>query len=570
MKNTRIKWESGKNSQDSVDKNLNKPSYKYDGILGIDLGTTNCVVSYIDESGNIKLVENDLGEDKTPSFILPEGREEGENGEYNYLVGTNAKKELPFTDNKLLYSFKPYIGTKKILHEDNDVIYNAQFCETIMLKHLAKVSRERLGWDEDKKLDVVITVPAYFDENKKYDTREAAKMAGLNVLRLLEEPSASAFYTLTLKNKDISNKIVIVYDLGGGTFDVSLVSIFEDSASVVNIGGDSSLGGDDYDLAIEEFILDKYPDIGLLEEYGKDKFNNLMKQLSERVKIDISKQYSEDKIDKEFISSTIVAEEILLSLGDIPEKVSNKIESIGTLEIDYDEVEYCTRELTERTIKIFDEVISDYDLEIDDIDNIIMTGGSSNLPFVKEALTEYVKEKSNDPKAFERLKEDITDFIVNPDLSVGYGAAVYAKMVVDGDEDRRITNIVTHNFGIENNKGLMEVLIPKGKEIFRKEFAMKSFIPDRDDASEFKVNIYEGEDPIANNNSLVRTITIPVPPNTKKEDYVCEISFTLTKDKVLTISIQTPSKVYREKVEVETENTIVNPESAYNMLTYSE
>lgn len=559
MVKSKIKWKTSSKKEPEENE---KSSYKYEGVLGIDLGTTNCVTSYIDEDGEIKLVENDLNEDKTPSFIEVKGNNE-------YLVGSEAKKRLPYVKNGVLYSFKPYIGTKKILYEDGDVIFNSQFCETIMLKHLAKMAKDKLGFDEDKKLDVVITVPAYFDENKKYDTREAAKMAGLNVIRLLEEPSASAFHTLSVKNKDISNKIVIVYDLGGGTFDVSLVSIFGDSASVVNIGGDARLGGDDYDLAIEELVLNKYSELNLLKDYDEDLLNNIMKQLSEKIKIDISKQYQEGDLDKEFIGSSINSLVISELYDDLPDDIREKVEGIGEIEINYYEAEEVTRELTDRTIKIFDEVISDYDLDIDDIDNIIMTGGSSNLPFVKEALTEYVRQKSINANSYERLKDDINDFIVNPDLSVGYGAAVYAKMVVDGDEDRRITNIVTHNFGIENNKGLMEILIPKGKEIFRREFAMKSFIPDRDNAEEFKVNIYEGEDPVAKNNSLVRTIIIPIPPETKKENYVCEISFTLTKDKVLTISIQTPDKVYREKVEVKTENTIVNPESAYNMTTYS-
>lgn len=548
MSRRKLVWDD-KVEDKSIDNKskINKSKNKYNGVIGIDLGTTNCVLSYLDDKGNLEYYKDENDKATIPSFIELLG-------DNTYVIGNKAKEDLEKTKNKVLYSFKPDIGTEKILHKAEGIKYTAQFCETLMLDYIADKARDIMGIDKKEPLDAVITVPAYFDENKKFDTKMAAKMANLNVIRLLEEPSSSAIYTLTQKGMQIDGKMVVVYDLGGGTFDVSLVQLFSESASVINIGGDAKLGGDDYDRAIEELILKKYPEISEKVDINDQKVRDILKATSEKLKIDISNQYNQG-IDKNDITGI---ENMVLFVDEVPE--------IFNISLHYDEVYECTEELTNRTINILHDVIEDYGLSLDDIDNVIMTGGSSNLPFVKEALTDYINENVEDDEKLEQLINDVKEFIINPDLSVGLGAGTYAKIIVDGDEDSRITNIVTHNFGIEESGGTMKVLIPKGRDIYRRVVQMQKFIPDRDNANEIKINVFEGEDVIAQNNSLIKTIIIPIPENTKREDFPCDVSFTLTKDKVLTISVQHPNGVEREKVQVDSKNNITNSEETYKTI----
>ena len=295
MSRRKLAWDDKvEDKSESKKSKINKSKNKYNGVIGIDLGTTNCVLSYLDDKGGLKYYKDGNGKATIPSFIELLG-------DNTYVVGNKAKEDLEKTKNKVLYSFKPDIGTEKILYDAEGIKYTAQFCETLMLDYIADKARDIMDIDKKEPLDAVITVPAYFDENKKFDTKMAAKMANLNVIRLLEEPSSSAIYTLTQKGMQIDGKMVVVYDLGGGTFDVSLVQLFSESASVINIGGDAKLGGDDYDRAIEELILRKYPEISEKVDINDQKVRDILKATSEKLKIDISNQYNQG-IDKNDIT----------------------------------------------------------------------------------------------------------------------------------------------------------------------------------------------------------------------------------------------------------------------------
>lgn len=519
---------------------------KYEGVIGIDLGTTNCVISYITENGEIRVIPIDKDHLKLPSFI------EIQDGPWksSYRVGNYVKDHFDSIENPVLYSFKPHVGTDKILYEQDGIKYTAQFCQSIMLKHMEKIAREYLDIPEDMDIQAVITVPAYFDENRKYDTKEAADKIGLKVMRLLEEPSASAFLAMYEKGIKPDGRNVVVYDLGGGTFDVSVVYLFSDSASVVNIDGNSQLGGDDYDRAIEDFIVDKFPQLRFIKDDTENyqMFDRKLKSISEKLKIELSNEYQRSR-DKDLESN-------IYTLKHDGEEVD--------IYISYREFEECTRHITDETIKIFDRAVKEYGLTYEEIDNIVMTGGSSNLSVVKDALIEYLEKEDISDEHFRSLKSDIETFRVNPDLSVGMGAGVYAKIIADGDEGRRITNIVTHNLGIKDDLGNMEVLIRKGQEIFKRIVSVKDFIPDRDDSDKMEIIVYEGDDIVAENNTLVKRILIDLPEHFDREKYIVSITFTLTSDKILTISVTTPDNYHREKVEVESQNVVVNSEEAYS------
>lgn len=498
-----------------------------DIIVGIDLGTTNSVITYM-ENGELKPIYNDNGSYLNPSFIQVIGKTD-------YVVGQKAKESLRDKNNqyKVLYSYKPYVGTNKVLYKEKGIEYDPMLLQTINLIHLKEIIKKHFSINDDRKIKAVITVPAYFNENQKLSTRRAGENAGIEVVRILEEPSSSAFYTMHQKNTEVEDMTVGVFDLGGGTFDVSIVSLFTDSASVVNIGGDNNLGGDDYDNEVKKFLKNEYPEIHKAC-INDDSAEGVLKLLAERLKISIT----ENSKGKKSLKRIKVKD--TFEYGDLSIPV----------ELSYTNFEEATRHLTNRAVSIFEKVLDEYNISVEELGSIVLTGGSSNMPVVKEALKNFVSSRCDSDEDIKRLCEDIDLFVVNPDLSVALGAGLYSRFIMDGEEEKRITNVVTNNIGIEIQDGTLEVLIDKGTEIFRKYSSFKDFVPESEDAKSIKFGIYEGDKKIAKENSLIKTIEIPIPEGFDPADFICKVTFTMTKDKTLTITVNAPSKLVREKVSI--------------------
>lgn len=466
-------------------------------VIGIDLGTTNSVVSYPKKSKdgvNVEFIKIN-GDYLVPSFIYV-----GNNNKY--VVGKKAKEKMNTDPERVLSSYKPFIGSDKVIKEIDGIGFNSFTCTSIALKYI------KAGIDKqfpDGIDGVVITVPAYFTENQKADTTRAAKFAGLDVKGIITEPSASAFAYIGTHEMGKEGKTVLVYDIGGGTFDVSIVYLTDEGfATVIGISGDQYLGGDDFDELLANYIEKEY--------YPRSNFTGSNKQIliraCERVKIEMMEtggKKKEYKLDVSALSTSV----------DVQPAIT------------YKKFKEITKPLVDNTIEIVKNVLSKSGLDINqDIDNILLVGGSSRLINIREALDELSNGK------FNLMSDD--PYLVKPDYSVSWGASVYSQLIMDKNTNK-VTDILSKNIGIADNQGKMIIVLDEGLTI--PATGSKAITNPEENQRILNIGVYEGNHENALENTLIGNMKIDLPEGLKPYELDAIVKCKINSEGILEVSI---------------------------------
>ncbi len=470
--------------------------------IGIDLGTTYSCVGYV-ENNKVKIITNNLGEYTTPSVVSFK--------ENRLCIGRIAKNLIISNYNNTIYNIKRIIGRKyndkEIEEEKKNVSYiitenketgtplieidnkdgtknyfSSIEISSMILRKLKETVIEELNKNtlnteikEDIIIDAVITVPAYFNELQRQATKDAGRIAGLNVLRIINEPTAAAI-AYGLQNNNLQNKCILVFDLGGGTFDVTILSLSNEGIIIVkSTCGDSHLGGEDIDNRIRDKCIEIFKN-----ETGIDISNN------EKAKLRLKICCEQAKIELSSLESTQI---------DIDNIIYNKDLKIN---IKRDEFNEWCNDIFLKCFKCIDKALEYAKLEKDNIDDIVLVGGSSNIPKIKEMVKQYFNR--------DKLLNSIN---INPIEAVAYGAS-YLANVIKGkliDENVILVDIIGISIGMEISGGKMGIIIPKGTNIPNsgKVICRTSY----DNQTSLTISIYQGEDVYnVNNNFFIKELLI--------------------------------------------------------------
>ena len=421
-------------------------------IIGIDLGTTNSCVAVF-EGGEAKVIANPEGERTTPSVVA------FKNGEI--IVGGAAKRQM-ITNKDTIYSIKRLMGTDKKV-EANDKKYTPQEISAMILGDLKKTAEAYLG---EKVTKAVITVPAYFNDAQRQATKDAGKIAGLEVERIINEPTAAALaYGL---DKQEENQTVLVYDLGGGTFDVSILELGDGVFEVKSTSGNNELGGDDFDKRIMDYLVEQFKKENKID-LSKDKMAmQRIKDASEKAKKDLSG-----------VTTTQISLPFLSQGEDGPLHLETSLTRAKFEELCHD--------LFESTLEPVRKALKDAKLSKNDIDKVILVGGSTRIPKVQELIkNEIGKEPSKG---------------VNPDEVVAMGAAIQGGVLTGDVNDIVLLDVTPLSLGIETLGGVCTVLIPRNTTIPTSKSEIFSTAADNQPAVD--IHILQGERSMANDNKTL-------------------------------------------------------------------
>ena len=491
--------------------------------IGIDLGTTySCVAIW--RNNKVEIIPNDTGGRTTPSVVSFSNKDR--------LIGEAAKSQITKNFANTVYDAKRLIGRlydDKIVQEDikhwpfkvvkhpqngkpqicvkflnEEKKFYAEQISAMVLEKLKKCAKDYLG---EEVTDAVITVPAYFNDQQRQTTKDAGKIAGLNVLRIINEPTAAAIaYGLDHKDDNNDNKILI-FDLGGGTFDVSILSLDGTLFEVRATGGDTHLGGEDFDNEILKICLESFK-----SQYG----------------IDINENMNDEKCQKAYRRLKVECEKAKRNLSssleaniDMDALYKGKDLSITITRPDFEE--RCSK-LFKKCLDTVQSVLKDADLSKSDINDIILVGGSTRIPKVQEMVEEYFSKEANKQ--------------INADEAVAYGAAVQAAIINDVDDEGLerlvLLDVTPLSLGTDVQEDIMSVIIPKNTTIPCKE--TQTYFTVRDNQERMGIKIVQGERKFCKDNDLLGNFTLPLTTRGPAKSVKVDITLEVDINAILTVS----------------------------------
>lgn len=492
-------------------------------IIGIDLGTTNCAVAIM-EAGQPKILENAEGNRTTPSVVAI-----SKNGER--LIGQTARRQAVTNPENTVYAVKRLIGRRfqdeaiqrdlknvpysivqagdgvKVKLQDKD--YNPQEISAMILSKLKADAEARLG---ESVTEAIITVPAYFDDSQRQATKDAGKIAGLDVKRIINEPTAAALAYGFDKKK---GQQIAVYDLGGGTFDISILDISEDTVEVKATNGDTHLGGEDFDQRIIGWIIDEFKkDQGI--DLSKDTLAlQRIKEAAEKAKIELS-TLNETEINQPFITTDANGPKHLV------------------MKMTRAQLENLVGDLVTQTIEPCKKALADAGYKVEDIEEVILVGGMTRMPMVQAKVKEFFGKEPN--------------LSVNPDEVVALGAAVQAGVLQGDVKDVLLLDVTPLTLGIETLGGVATPLIERNTTIPTSKSQV--FSTAADGQTSVEIHIVQGERPMAaDNKSLGRFILDGIPPAPRGVPQV-EVSFDLDANGILNVKATDKASNKEQKITI--------------------
>ncbi len=494
-------------------------------ILGIDLGTTNSAMAVV-EAGQPKILENQEGQRTTPSYVAI-----SKSGER--LVGLLAKRQAVTNPENTIFSVKRLIGRrfsdpeiqkdKKLLPYEiresssggveikmGDKWWRPEEISAMILQKLKSDAESRLGEKID---EAVITVPAYFDDSQRQATKNAGEIAGLKVKRIINEPTAAA---LAYGFDKRGEREIVVYDFGGGTFDVSVLTVREDVIEVKSTGGDTHLGGDDVDQKIVDFLVDEFKKKEGIDLSKDSLALQRLKEAAEKAKHELSSVY-ETEINLPFITSDTSG----------PKHFIYKLTRA--------KLEELSRDFIEKSIEITKKVIKESGFDEKDIDDIILVGGQTRMPLISQRLKDVFG------------KEPLKD--INPDEVVAIGAALQGGVLGGKVRDILLLDVTPLTLSIETLGGIATPMIPKNTTIPTSKTEI--FTTATDNQTSVEIHVLQGERPMASDNrSLARFILDGIPPAPRGVPQI-EVAFDIDANGILKVTAKDKATGKSQSVKIE-------------------
>lgn len=524
--------------------------------IGIDLGTTNsCVAIY--KNSRVEIIANEIGSRTTPSCIAFTETER--------LIGNPAKNQATMNPERTIFDIKRFMGKKyndpllkdtinrtsypikesesghcqiDIEYKEKQYKFTPEELSSMILTKMKNIAEEYLGFSVT---DAVITVPAYFNDAERQATKQAAEIAGLNVIRIINEPTAAALaYGLQeeTENKDMEKNIIVI-DTGGSTHDVSLLQITNGFFEVKATAGDIYLGGTDFDNLLQDYVIENIKKKMKIEPEEIKKSKKSMKRIRvavERAKKTLSHQTTAQiEIDSVYNGNDF------------------------TMNITRSRFNIITEELIKRIMKPVDQVLKDSQIDKNDIHEIVLVGGSSRIPIIRETIQNKFKDKK-------------INCSINPDEAIAYGAAIQAailsKNTYEELNDILLVDVVPLTLGVETTGGLMSVIIPRntGLPITKTQ----SYSTHTDDQEKVKISVYEGERRLTKNNNLLGNFELSGIVKAPRGAPRIDINFTIDESGILSITAKDRTTKSENSLIVTNETSKLTSEDIKRMIEEAE
>ena len=490
--------------------------------VGIDLGTTNSVVAVV-QGGDPEVLLNSEGARTTPSIVA--FTKTGER-----LVGDLAKRQAVLNPQRTIRSIKRDMGTRERVNID-DKEYSPEEISAMILSKLKADAESRLG---DTVTDAVITVPAYFDDSQRQATKTAGEIAGLNVLRIINEPTAAAIaYGLDRAGKE---ETIVVYDLGGGTFDVTVLEISEGLLEVRATAGDTKLGGDDFDDRLMNYMADTFQRTDGIDLRKDPQALQRLKEAAEKAKIELSSAVSTN-VNLPFITAD----------ANGPKHIN--------LDLTRAKFQELTHDLMDRTRKPFLQAMKDAGIDPKAIDEVVLVGGSTRMP----AVTDLVKE----------ITGKTPNLSVNPDEAVAVGAAVQANNLANpsGGTGMVLVDVTPLSLGVETLGGVMTKMIERNTAIPHKK--TETYTTASDNQPSVEIKVFQGERPMANDNKQLGVFHLTDIPPLQRGLPKIQVTFDIDANGILNVSAKEEKTGKEQKITI-TGSSSLDKKDVENLVAQAE